>query len=72
MSTAAPGDRSRVTVGVAVPPAQAFRIFTEQIGRPARGLARALRANLTPFLATLASPQGGGRLGAARRRPTAV
>ncbi|HTP74328.1 MAG TPA: SRPBCC domain-containing protein [Burkholderiaceae bacterium] len=31
MSTAAPGDRARVTVGVAVPPAQAFRIFTEQI-----------------------------------------
>jgi uncharacterized protein YndB with AHSA1/START domain len=27
----APGDRARVTVGVAVPPEQAFRIFTEEI-----------------------------------------
>jgi hypothetical protein len=26
-----PGDRARVTVGVGVPPAQAFRIFTEEI-----------------------------------------
>lgn len=31
MSAAPPGDRARVTVGVAVPPAQAFRIFTEEI-----------------------------------------
>lgn len=31
MSTAPPGDRARVTVGVALPPARAFRVFTEQI-----------------------------------------
>jgi len=31
MNPAAPGDRARVSVGVAVPPGQAFRIFTEQI-----------------------------------------
>ena len=31
MTAAAPGDRARVTVGVAVPPEQAFCIFTEGI-----------------------------------------
>jgi uncharacterized protein YndB with AHSA1/START domain len=31
VSATPPGDRARVTVGVAVPPAQAFRIFTEEI-----------------------------------------
>jgi uncharacterized protein YndB with AHSA1/START domain len=31
MSQPVAGDRARVTVGVAVPPAQAFRIFTEEI-----------------------------------------
>jgi len=31
MATVAPGDRARASVGVAVPPAQAFRIFTEEI-----------------------------------------
>lgn len=31
MSSVAPGDRARVSVGVALPPAQAFRIFTEEI-----------------------------------------
>ena len=31
MSAAPSGDRARVTVGVAVPPAEAFRIFTEEI-----------------------------------------
>jgi uncharacterized protein YndB with AHSA1/START domain len=31
MSAIPPGDRARVTVGVAVPPVQAFRIFTEEI-----------------------------------------
>lgn len=27
----APGDQARVTVGVAVPPAEAFRVFTEEV-----------------------------------------
>jgi uncharacterized protein YndB with AHSA1/START domain len=31
MSCAASGDRARVTVGVALPPEQAFRVFTEEI-----------------------------------------
>lgn len=31
MNAPPPGDRARVTVGVAVPPAQAFRVFTEEI-----------------------------------------
>jgi uncharacterized protein YndB with AHSA1/START domain len=61
MTTAIPGDQTRVTVGVAVPPAQAFRVFTEEVNLWWR---RGQRFRMAPGSAGLVhiEPRVGGRL----------
>ena len=68
-----PGDQARVTVGVAVPPEEAFRVFTQEVdlwwrrGRrfrnarvstPYRGLNKYAAKKMTPRTSTMAAPLG--------------